>query len=60
MTYSIDGEVLDSFQSLLEDTISYFCDENMVSGELAWILTQTYAETKQAEMRGEIDANPVT
>ena len=52
--YSIDHEVLDEFNEILEDSVQYFCDEHMVSGELAWILVQAYAEAKIAEMHCEL------
>ena len=58
--YFIESEKLDEFNDLIEDTLSYFCDEHMVSGELSWILIQALAEAKLAEMRGEIDADQIS
>ena len=33
-------------QALLEDTIEYYCDEHMVSGEIAWTMVASLAEAK--------------
>ena len=37
---------------LLEDTISYWCDEQRCSGELAWTVTECVAVAKQAQIKG--------
>ena len=58
--YFIESEQLDEFNDLIEDTLEYFCDTHMVSGELSWILIQALAEAKLAEMRGEVDADTVS
>lgn len=39
---------------LIEDSIEYWCDEHMASGELAWIVIQCLATAKIAQMRGEV------
>jgi len=52
--YSIDAEVLQEFKDIIEDSIQFFCDEYMISGELAWILAETYAQAKQEEMNGQL------
>ncbi len=41
-------------RELLEDTIEYFCDENMISGELAWLVTETLATAKLEQIKGNI------
>ena len=33
-------------QALLEDTIEYYCDEYMVSGEVAWTMVASLADAK--------------
>jgi len=33
-------------KEVLEDTIEYFCDENMVSGETAWNMVGALADAK--------------
>ena len=44
------------FRELLEDTIEYFCDNEMISGELAWTMAECLAVAKQAEFKGLISA----
>ena len=33
-------------KALLEDTIEYYCDEHMVSGEIAWTMVASLADAK--------------
>lgn len=40
---------------LIEDTMEYFCDENMVSGELVYTVLECYSIAKLAQLRGEVD-----
>ena len=40
--YKIALQVLE----LIEDTVSYFCDENRVSGEKVWTMINALSETK--------------
>ena len=47
---------LKEFQELLEDTIEYYCDENIMSGQLAWTLAECLATAKLAELKGEVAA----
>ena len=35
-----------ALQEILEDTVEYYCDENMVSGETAWTMVASLAEAK--------------
>ena len=51
--YTVDREKAAQLRELIEDTVEYFCDENMVSGELAWIMVECVAQAHQAKMRGE-------
>ena len=44
-------------RELLEDTIEYFCDNELVSGELAWTITECLAIAKQAELKGLVVAD---
>ena len=53
MTMTIDRETHNELRELLEDSLEYFCDQHMVSGEIAWIIVETLAEAKLAQMRGE-------
>ena len=45
---------LQEFQEVVEDTLEYFCDQEQVSGELAWTVLECLATAKLAEMRGEL------
>lgn len=47
---------LQEFTEVIEDTLEYFCDQEQVSGELAWTVLECLATAKLAEMRGELAA----
>ena len=54
---NISREAHDELIETLEDTIQYFCDEQMragepVSGQTAWAIIECFALAKQAEMEG--------
>ena len=53
--YSLDKEVHDDLVGVIEDSVQYICDENMISGELAWTVVETLATAKLAQINGEID-----
>ena len=40
-------------KELIEDTVEYFCDDKMISGELTWLVVQTLAAAKLAQLKGE-------
>ena len=50
----ISREQSTEIQEVIEDTVQYFCDQHVVSGELAWILVECQAVAKLAELRGEL------
>ena len=52
--YTLDNEVHQHLTELLEDSIEFFCNEYMVSGELAWLVTQTFATAKIEQFKGNI------
>ena len=52
--YSLDRETHTELRHLLEDTIEYFCNENMISGELAWLVTETLATAKLEMFKGNV------
>jgi hypothetical protein len=52
--YTFDVELHDELKGAIEDTVAYFCDEYMISGELAWLVTECVATAKIAQFRGEI------
>ncbi len=54
MSYTIDRTTHNELVEIIEDSVEYFCNENMVSGELTWIIIQTLAEAKLAQFRGEV------
>ena len=47
---NISREKAMELKELIEDTVEYFCDENMVSGELAYTMVEALAEAKLAYM----------
>ena len=55
MAYSVTREKAQEIRELVEDTVEYFCDENMVSGELAWLMIGVLADAKVRQLKGEID-----
>ena len=52
--YTLDREVRQHLEELLEDSIEFFCNEYMVSGELAWLITETFATAKLEQFKGNI------
>ena len=52
--YHLDRETHDELKGMIEDTIAQFCDDNMISGELAWIVTQCLSEAKIEQLRGNL------
>jgi hypothetical protein len=54
MAYTLDNETHLDLQDLLEDAISYFCDEYKISGELAWLVTECFAKAKQEQFKGRL------
>lgn len=52
--YTLDREVSQDLRELMEDSLEFFCDENMISGELAWTVVSAIAEAKLMEIRGHL------
>ena len=50
----ITRDQLIEITEIIEDTVEYFCDQQQVSGELAWTVVESLATTKLAELRGEL------
>ena len=49
MSNELSDERIDQLlhlQALLEDTIEYYCDEHVVSGQTAWTMGASLAEAK--------------
>ena len=53
--YHLDKEIHDDLVGVIEDSVQYICDENMISGELAWTVVETLATAKLAQINGEVD-----
>ena len=53
--YEMDKEVHDELTGLLEDAVTYFCDEHQVSGELAWVIAQCFSTAKVEQFKGNVD-----
>lgn len=51
---NITSEKHQQLIELIEDIVEHYCDENMVSGELAYTVLECYSIAKLAQMRGEI------
>jgi len=50
----ITREALQELTEVIEDTIEYACDQNMISGECAWTVVQCLAISKLVELEGKI------
>ena len=48
----ISRDKIDELNEIIEDSLEYFCDNQQLSGELAWTLVECLALTKIAEMNG--------
>ena len=49
MSKDLSDERIDQLlhlQALLEDTIEYYCDEHVVSGQTAWTMVASLADAK--------------
>ena len=54
MNATISREQLKELTEVIEDSVQYVCDQEMLSGEAAWTILQCLAEAKLAELRGVI------
>ena len=52
--YTFDRELHAELTGLIEDSVAMFCDEHLISGELAWLVTECLATSKIAQLRGNI------
>jgi hypothetical protein len=43
----------DQLIELIEDSVEYFCDENMVAGEVVYTILHCYSKAKIAQLKGE-------
>ena len=51
---SVSRAQVQELRELLEDTLEYYCDENMVSGEVAWTVVECMAVAKLAQIQGVV------
>ena len=51
---NITREQLDELTELIEDSVEFMCDKEMLSGELAWSVVECLATAKIAELKGEL------
>jgi hypothetical protein len=56
MTMHISHDQLSELTEVIEDTVEYFCDKEQVSGELTWLVVQSLATAKIAELKGQLAA----
>ena len=54
MKYTLTNEAHAQLTELIEDSVEYFCNENMISGELAWLVVQCLATAKGEQFKGNI------
>jgi len=55
MKTTINREEMIQLRELIEDIMEFFCDDNMVSGEVAWTMVECLAVAKVAQIKGQID-----
>ena len=51
---NITEEQLTEFTDLIDDTVEYFCDDKMLSGELIYTVLECYSIAKLKELKGEL------
>jgi len=49
---NITQEKVDELNGMLEDVVSIFCDEHLVSGQTAWTCVEVLAMCKTLELAG--------
>lgn len=52
--YVLDQENHKELTDVLEDTIQWWCNHNRISGELAWLVTQSLATAKLEMFKGKL------
>ena len=51
---NITRDKLNDLTELLEDSLEYFCDNEQISGELAWTIVESLGTAKLAELQGKL------
>ena len=49
--YTLDRDNQESLHTLLEDTVAQWCDEHLISGQLAWLVAQSYSTARLEQFR---------
>ena len=50
----ISPDQFNELTGLIEDTVQYFCDKELASGQVAWTVVETLGTAKLAELNGEL------
>jgi len=50
----LSREQLSELIEVIEDTVEYYCDQQILSGQLVWTCIESLAITKLAELNGEV------
>ena len=53
----ISREQLKELTEVIEDTVEYACDKEMISGQKAWAIIECLAVAKQAEIAGLVSSD---
>ena len=53
----ISREQLKELTEVIEDTVEYACDQERISGEMAWSVIECLAVAKQAELSGLVTSD---
>lgn len=51
---TLTQELHEELTGLIEDSVSHFCNYNMISGELTWTIVQCLATAKVEQLKGNI------
>ena len=52
---TLDRDTHRDLVETIEDMVEYWCDANMMSGELAWVVVECLAKAKVAQLQGRVD-----
>ena len=53
----ISREQLKELTEVIEDTVEYACDKEMISGQKSWAIIECLAVAKQAEIAGLVSSD---
>ena len=54
MNITVNRELAAEIKEVIEDTVGYLCDENMLSGEIVWTMLECLAQAKVAELEDDL------